>query len=173
MVHELFTQPTTALWVYIFSVIILLILSYLAASAMRKYDKEGHMRARGGLAALLIAIILGIVIFFLISSGQNDWGWFLALLPVAILLFGIYFAVFFALGRVLYLLATIVALFLMIWLVYYAIVTPNQWPLLAFPIIFLILLIIGGVGMGMYGRMKKEQTSDILSEVGLSSEKSE
>lgn len=170
MVHDLFAQhPYSALWLYVFAVIILLVLSYIGVSvAGRKYDANGNKRMSGGLAALLIAIILGLVIWFILTSSNVKWAWLLSLLPVALLLFGIYFAVFMSLGKVMFFIAFLVALLISIWLIYFVAIS-GQFELLAFPIVFLVLIIVGGLGWGMWNkRVKQGPTSDILSEVGLS-----
>lgn len=165
MVHSALQQPAAALWLYVFVVIILLVLSWVGASSMSKWDQNGNMRVRGGLGFLIVAIILGIIVYFLIAADIQQWAWFIALLPTAILLFGIYFAFFAVFGQVMFWIGSLIALFVMIWLIYYAFV--NQvYSLLAFPIIYLIIIIAGGFGFAAWKRWSNDNvlgTEELLS----------
>ena len=116
---------------------------------------------------VLLAVILGIVLFFLIASGIEQWAWFIALLPIAVLLFAVYFAIFAAFGKVVFLIASFVALFVMIWLVYFSFIN-QAWSLLAFPIIFLVMALVMGFGWGAWNRRSVSNLSNPLSEVDLS-----
>lgn len=170
MVHSALQQPAAALWLYVFVVIILLVLSWVGATSASKWDSSGNMRIRGGLAVLVLALIVGIVLYFLVAADIQQWAWFIALMPTAILLFGIYFAVFAVFGQVMFWIGSLIALFVMIWLVYYAF-TEQIWSLLAFPIIYLIILIMGGFGFAAWKKWSKDNvvgTEEILS--GMESE---
>lgn len=168
MVHSALQQPSSSLWLYVFVVIILLVLSWVGASSMSKWDQNGNMRVRGGLGFLIIAIILGIVIYFLIAADIQQWAWFIALLPTAILLFGIYFAFFAVFGRVFFWIGSLIALFVMIWLVYFSFVN-QTWSLLAFPIIYLIIIIAGGFGFAAWRKWQMSNpalgTEELLGKV--------
>jgi len=162
MVHQALSTPAAALWLYVFVVIILLVLSWVSAASMPQWDQNGNMRVRGGLGFLIIAIILGIIIYFLIAADIQQWAWFIALLPTAALLFGIYFAFFAVFGQVMFWIGSLIALFVMIWLVYYSFVN-QHWSLLAFPIIYLIIVILGGFGFSAWKKWKGENP-DVLTE---------
>ena len=84
--HNIFEQPATALWVYVYVVIILLVLSWIGASVGSTFDQDGTMRFRGSLGFLLVAILLGVLVYFLVAANIQQWAWFVALLPTALLL---------------------------------------------------------------------------------------
>jgi hypothetical protein len=161
MVDTAFHTPEAPLWLYVFVVIILLVLAWIGAGMLTAYTGlGGNMQARGGWVSVILAIILGIVIYFLIAAGIEDWAYFVAFLPTAILLFGIYFAFFAAFGAVSFWIGTIIALFVMIWLTIYAF-TEQQWAFLAFPIVYLIMVIAGGAGWGMWAGYKNKKGGDM------------
>ncbi len=164
MVHPALQTPAAALWLYVFVVIILLVLSWVGASSMSRYDQNGNMRVRGGLGFLIIAIILGIIIYFLVAADIQQWAWFIALLPTAILLFGIYFAFFAVFGQVFFWIGSLIALFVMIWLVYYSFVE-QHWSLLAFPIVYLIIIISGGFGFAAWKKWQGDNSGMGVEEI--------
>lgn len=175
MVSEVFSQPGAALWVYVFVVLIILVMMLIGSSLMPyRMDKTGNLRMKAGLGFLIVAIILGIIVYFLIASNVEQWAWFIALLPVALVLFGVYFTFFFAMGSVMLLIGTIIAFIVMVWTVYYAFVTPL-YSILAFPLIFLILVILGGVGWGSMNKKKSHRRAgrERMSQKSQSSEMSE
>lgn len=148
MVSEVFSQPGSALWVYVFVVLIILVIMLIGSSLMPyKMDKSGNLRMKAGLGFLIIAIILGIIVYFLAANGIEQWAWFIALMPVALVLFGVYFTFFLAMGNVMLIVGIVIAFAVMVWALYYAFVTPL-YSILAFPLIFLILIISGGVTWG-------------------------
>lgn len=158
MVSQVFTQPGSALWLYVFVVLIIIVLLLIGSNMMPSNMDRHGARLKVGLGFLIIAIVLGIVIYFLIASNIEQWAWFIALLPTAILLFAIYFAFFGAMGNIMLIIGTFIALFVMIWVIYYAFAN-GQWSLLAFPIIYIILAIMGGVGWGMWNKNGKSRRS--------------
>lgn len=169
MVSSVFSQPSSAIWVYVFTVLIILVILLIGSSLMPyRMDKNGNIRMRAGLGFLLVALILGIIVYFLGAGGIEQWAWFIALMPVALVLFGVYFTFFFAMGQVMLLIGTIIAFIVMVWAVYYAFVTPV-YSILAFPIIFIILVILGGIGWGkmknqkQHKKMKKRHSRDSMS----------
>lgn len=168
MVHPALNAPAASLWLYVFVVIILLVLSWVGASSMSQYDQTGNMRVRGGLGFLIIAIILGIVIYFLVAADIQQWAWFISLMPTAILLFGIYFAFFAVFGQVFFWIGSLIALFVMIWLVYYSFVE-QHWSLLAFPIIYLVIIISGGLGFSAWKKWSEDK-SGAVEEILMGSE---
>jgi len=171
MVSEVFAQTGSALWVYVFAVLIILVIMLIGSSLMPyKMDKSGNMKLKAGLGFLIVAIVLGIVVYFLAAANIEQWAWFIALLPVALILFGVYFTFFFAMGTVMLLIGTIIAFIVMIWILYYAFVTPL-YSILAFPLIFLILIIVGGIGWGaMNGKKKGKKMRGDMNEMGDMSE---
>jgi len=164
MVHSALSAPASALWLYVFVVIILLVLSWVSTASFPQWDRTGNMKIRGGLGFLIIAIILGIIVYFLVAADIQQWAWFVALLPTAILLFCIYFAFFAVFGQVMFWIGSLLALFVMIWLVYYAFVN-QAWSLLAFPVIYLILVILGGVGMASWRRFNSDGVVVVSEEI--------
>jgi len=175
MASEIFSQPGAALWVFVFAVLIILVIMLIGSSLMPyRMDKNGNMKLKAGLGFLIVAIILGIIVYFLVAANIEQWAWFLALLPVALILFGVYFTFFLAMGSIMLLIGTIIAFIIMIWILYYAFVTPL-YSILAFPLIFLILIIVGGVGWGaMNGKKYKKRKTEIsISERSDRSSKSE
>lgn len=155
MVHDIFEQPATALWVYVFAVIILMVLSWIGASTASSFDPYGHNRFYGGLLFLIVAILLGVLVYFLVAADIQEWAWFIALLPTALILFGIFFAFFGVFGPVGFWIGVVIALFVSVWAIYEAVVT-QTWSILMFPIVFLLIAIAGGLGYGMWARWSKE-----------------
>jgi hypothetical protein len=178
MVSEVFSQPGAALWVYVFVVLIILVIMLIGSSLMPyKMDKTGNLKMKAGLGFLIVAIILGIIVYFLEASNVEQWAWFIALMPVALVLFGVYFTFFFAMGSVMLLIGAIIAFIVMVWVVYYAFVTPL-YSILAFPLIFLILVILGGIGWGSMNKKKsrrggKQRMMESMSQKSEASEMSD
>lgn len=155
MVHNIFNQPPTALWVYVFAVIVLLVLSWIGASTASSLDPRGSGRMYGGLLFLVISILLGVLVYFLVAADVQEWAWFIALLPTAIVLFGIYFAFFGVFGPVGFWIGVVVAFFVMVWTIYEAVAT-QTWSILMFPIVFFLIAIAGGLSYGMFTKWNKE-----------------
>lgn len=178
MVSEVFSQPGAALWVYVFVVLIILVIMLIGSSLMPyKMDRTGNLKMKAGLGFLIVAIILGIIVYFLEASNVEQWAWFIALMPVALVLFGVYFTFFFAMGSVMLLIGAIIAFIVMVWVVYYAFVTPL-YSILAFPLIFLILVILGGIGWGSMNKKKsrrggKQRMMESMSQKSEASEMSD